>query len=44
VLNVHNTTVDRVVKRFEEHGEAALWDGREDNGREKSVTQTNSLD
>jgi len=35
VLNVHNTTVYRVVKRFEEHGEAALWDGREDNGREK---------
>ena len=35
VLNVHNTTVYRVVKRFQEHGEAALWDGREDNGREK---------
>jgi len=35
VLDVHNTTVYRVVKRFEEHGEAALWDGREDNGREK---------
>jgi transposase len=35
VLNVHNTTVYRVVRRFEAHGEAALWDGREDNGREK---------
>src|SRR6266536_5652531 len=35
VLHVHNTTVYRVVKRFAEHGEAALWDGREDNGREK---------
>src|SRR5271157_1269069 len=35
VLHVHNTTVYRVVKRFQEHGEAALWDGREDNGREK---------
>jgi transposase len=35
VLHVHNTTVYRVVKRFQEHGEAALWDGREDNGCEK---------
>lgn len=35
VLKVHNTTVYRVVKRFEQHGEAALYDGREDNGREK---------
>jgi transposase len=35
VLKVHNTTVYRVVKRFEERGEASLWDGREDNGREK---------
>src|SRR4029077_14231150 len=35
VLRVHNTTVYRVVKRFQQHGEAALWDGREDNGREK---------
>jgi transposase len=35
VLKVHNTTVYRVVKRFAEHGEATLWDGREDNGREK---------
>lgn len=35
VLKVHNTTVYRVVARFREHGEAALWDGREDNGDEK---------
>jgi transposase len=35
VLNIHHTTVYRVVKRFQAHGEAALWDGREDNGREK---------
>lgn len=35
VLNVHNTTVYRVVRRFQEHGEASLWDGREDNGVEK---------
>lgn len=35
VLKVHNTTVYRVVKRFREHGEAGLWDGREDNGTEK---------
>jgi transposase len=35
VLNIHNTTVYRVVKRFQQHGEAGLWDGREDNGREK---------
>jgi len=35
VLNIHNTTVYRVLKRFQEHGEAGLWDGREDNGREK---------
>ena len=35
VLKVHNTTVYRVVHRFREHGEAALWDGREDNGAEK---------
>ena len=37
VLKVHNTTVYRVVKRFREHGEASLWDGREDNGAEKKV-------
>src|ERR1700684_3294365 len=35
VLKTHNTTVYRVVKRFREHGEASLWDGREDNGTEK---------
>jgi transposase len=35
VLKVHNTTVYRVVKRFQERGEASLWDGREDNGGEK---------
>lgn len=35
VLHVHNTTVYRVVQRFQEHGEAGLWDGREDNGCEK---------
>jgi transposase len=35
VLKVHNTTVYRVVKRYQERGEASLWDGREDNGGEK---------
>jgi transposase len=35
ILHVHNTTVYRVAKRFREHGEAALWDGRDDNGSEK---------
>jgi transposase len=35
MLHVHNTTVYRVVQRFREHGEAALWDGRQDNGGEK---------
>src|SRR5207253_1885701 len=35
VLHVHHTTGYRVVNRFKEHGEAALWDGREDNGQEK---------
>jgi transposase len=35
VLKVHNTTVYRVVKRFQERGEGSLWDGREDNGVEK---------
>src|SRR6476661_8819510 len=35
VLKVHHTTVYRVVNRFRERGEAALWDGREDNGVEK---------
>jgi transposase len=32
ILKVHNTTVYRLAKRFSELGEAALWDGREDNG------------
>jgi transposase len=35
VLKIHNTTVYRVVRDFRERGEASLWDGREDNGREK---------
>lgn len=35
VLKVHNTTVYRIVGRFRQRGEAALWDGREDNGGEK---------
>jgi transposase len=35
ILGVHNTTVYRVAKRFNEYGEASLWDGREDKGAEK---------
>jgi len=35
VLGVHNTTVYRVANRFRDHGEWALWDGREDNGDTK---------
>ncbi|HEV8059558.1 MAG TPA: IS630 family transposase [Gemmataceae bacterium] len=35
VLSVHNTTIYRLAKRFCERGEAALWDGRENNGAEK---------
>jgi transposase len=35
ILKVHNSTVYRVAKRFQERGEASLWDGREDNGPEK---------
>ena len=35
VLEVHNTTVYRVAKRFRRHGEVSLWDGREDNGDNK---------
>lgn len=31
-LGVHNTTVYQVAKRFREHGEWGLLDGREDNG------------
>jgi transposase len=34
-LQVHNTTVYRVVKRFRAYGEAGLRDGRADNGAEK---------
>ena len=32
VLGIHNTTVYRVAKRFREHGEWGLMDGREDSG------------
>src|SRR5436190_20185004 len=32
ILNVHNTTVYRVARRFCERGEASLWDGRDGNG------------
>jgi transposase len=35
ILNVHNTTVYRLAKRFRERGEACLWDGREGNGADK---------
>jgi transposase len=35
ILNIHNTTVYRVAKRFGERGEASLWDGREGNGAGK---------
>jgi transposase len=35
VLEVHNTTVYRVAKRFRERGEISLWDRREDNGEPK---------
>lgn len=35
VLGVHNTTVFRVVKRFQQYQEAGLWDAREDNGAPK---------
>jgi transposase len=35
VLKVHNTTVYRVLQRFEQYGEAGLCDGRADNGRDK---------
>jgi transposase len=31
LLDIHNTTVYRVVERFRQRGEAALWDGRQDN-------------
>jgi transposase len=32
LLQVHNTTIYRVAKRFCKSGEASLWDGRESNG------------
>ena len=35
VLQVHHTTVGRVVARFRRYGEAGLQDGRTDNGEEK---------
>lgn len=35
VLNVHHTTVGRVVQRFRRYGEAGLHDGRVDNGHDK---------
>jgi transposase len=35
LLQVHNTTVYRVAKRFRERGEVSLWDRREGNGEVK---------
>ena len=35
VLQVHNTTIYRVVGRFRTYGEAGLADGRADNGADK---------
>ena len=35
LLKVHNTTVYRVVGRFQQYGEAGLYDGRADNGDDK---------
>jgi len=35
VLGVHSTTVYRVAKRYRDHGEWGLFDGREDNGSTK---------
>jgi transposase len=35
VLNMCNTTVYRVAKRYREYGEASLWDAREHNGKRK---------
>jgi transposase len=34
-LGIHNTTVYRIAKRFRQHGEWGLYDGREDNGLTK---------
>jgi transposase len=35
VLQIHNTTVYRVLERFRHYGEAGLYDGRVDNGADK---------
>lgn len=35
VLQVHHTTIYRVLRRFRAYGEAGLWDGRADNGEDK---------
>jgi transposase len=35
VLKIHNTTVYRILQRFQAYGEAGLWDGRAENGSEK---------
>jgi transposase len=35
VLNIHNTTVYRLLKRYRDFGEAGLYDGRTDNGSDK---------
>jgi transposase len=35
VLNVHHTTVGRVIEKFRRYGEAGLYDGRTDNGHDK---------
>ena len=35
VLGIHNSTVYRVAGRYRQHGEAGLWDRREDNGEVK---------
>jgi transposase len=35
ILHIHRTTVYRVAQRFREHGEAGLFDRREDNGQLK---------
>jgi transposase len=35
VLKIHNTTVYRVLRRFQQYGEAGLRDGRTDNGADK---------
>lgn len=35
VLKVHHTTVGRVIQRFQQWGEAGLYDGRADNGADK---------